>query len=622
MADEKTQSGNPKQGVVTVEDVTVRFAGDSGDGMQLTGTQFSDTIASYGNDLGTLPDYPAEIRAPAGSLYGVSGYTIHFSSHDIYTPGDQIDVLVAMNPAALKVNLKDLKKNGVIILNSDSFDRKNLELANFKENPLEDGSLSGYSVYPIPITKTTLETLKELNLPLKTASKCKNFFALGVVYWLYNKTPELTMKWIEEKFKKNPDLVEANMRVLKAGLYFGETTEIFTTRYEVKPAQLPKGTYRNLNGNEAVALGLVAAAKKAGLELFLGSYPITPASEILHYLSGMRQYGVKTFQAEDEIAGIATAIGASFAGQLGATSTSGPGMALKTEAIGLAVMAELPLVIVNVQRGGPSTGLPTKTEQADLLQAMFARNGECPVAVVAAASPSDCFNMAVEAARLAVEYMTPVILLTDGYIGNGSEPWKVIKVEELPEIVPNFRTDPVDFHPYIRDEKLVRPWVKPGTPGMEHRIGGLEKQHIYGNISYDPENHEFMVKTREQKIKNIENDIPELEVHGEKSGELLIMSWGSTYGAVASAFENQIAKGNKVSFAHFRYLNPMPKNTEEVIKSFKHILVPEVNMGQLSKILRMNYVVEPIQFNKIKGMPFKAYEIEQKIEEILKGSAR
>ena len=622
MTEEKTQPEHSKPDVVTVEDVTVRFAGDSGDGMQLTGAQFSDTIASYGNDLGTLPDYPAEIRAPAGSLYGVSGYTIHFSSHDIYTPGDQIDVLVAMNPAALKVNLKDVKKHGVIIVNSDTFDRKNLELASYKENPLEDGSLSGYSVYPIPITKSTLETLKELNLPLKTASKCKNFFALGVVYWLYSKSPELTLNWISEKFKKNPELIEANTRVLKAGMYFGETTEIFNTRYEVKPAHLRKGTYRNLNGNEAVALGLVAAAKRAGLELFLGSYPITPASEILHYLSGMRQFGVKTFQAEDEIAGVATAIGASFAGQLGATSTSGPGMALKTEAIGLAVMAELPLVIVNVQRGGPSTGLPTKTEQADLLQAMFSRNGECPVAVVAAATPSDCFNMAVEAARLAIKYMTPVILLTDGYIGNGSEPWRVTTIEELPEFKANFRTDPQDFHPYVRDEKLVRPWVKPGTPGMEHRIGGLEKQHIYGNISYDPDNHEFMVKTREQKIQNIANDIPELEVIGDKEAELLVMSWGSTFGAVASAVENQVAKGNKVAFAHFKYINPMPKNTEAVIKSYKKILVPEVNMGQLSKILRMNYVIEPIQFNKIKGTTFKAYEIEQKIEEILKGSAR
>ncbi len=622
MTEEKTQPDQSKPDVVTVDDVTVRFAGDSGDGMQLTGAQFSDTIASYGNDLGTFPDYPAEIRAPAGSLYGVSGYTIHFSSHDIYTPGDQIDVLVAMNPAALKVNMKDLKPHGVIIVNTDSFDRKNLETANYKENPLEDGSLSGYSVYQIPITKTTLETLKDLNLPLKTASKCKNFFALGVVYWLYSKSPELTLNWISDKFKKHPELIEANTRVLKAGLYFGETTEIFNTRYEVKPAQLQKGIYRNLNGNEAVALGLVAAAKRAGLELFLGSYPITPASEILHYLSGMRQYGVKTFQAEDEIAGIATAIGASFAGQLGATSTSGPGMALKTEAIGLAVMAELPLVIVNVQRGGPSTGLPTKTEQADLLQAMFARNGESPVAVVAAASPSDCFYMAVEASRIAIKYMTPVILLTDGYIGNGSEPWKVTTVEELPEITAVFRTDPQDFHPYVRDEKLVRPWVKPGTPGLEHRIGGLEKQHIYGNISYDPDNHEFMVKTREQKIQNIANDIPELEIVGAQDAELLIMSWGSTFGAVASAVENQVAKGNKVAFAHFKYLNPMPKNTEAVIKSYKKILVPEVNMGQLAKILRMNYVTEPIQFNKIKGTPFKAYEIEQKIEEILKGSAR
>lgn len=622
MVNEKTQSEHSKPGLVTVDDVTIRFAGDSGDGMQLTGAQFSDTLASYGNDLGTLPDYPAEIRAPAGSLYGVSGYTIHFSSHEIYTTGDQVDVLVAMNPAALKVNLKDVKKNGIIIVNTDSFERKNLELAAYKENPLEDGSLSGYSVYKIPITKTTLETLKSMNLPLKTAQKCKNFFALGVIYWLYNKSPEITLNWIEEKFKKSPELVEANTKVLKAGLYFGETTEIFDARYEVKPAELPKGIYRNLNGNEAVALGLVAAAKKAGIDLFLGSYPITPASEILQYLSGLRNYGVKTFQAEDEIAGIATAIGASFAGKLGVTSTSGPGMALKTEAIGLAVIAELPLVVVNVQRGGPSTGLPTKTEQADLFQAMFGRNGECPAAVVAASTPSDCFTMAVEAARLALKYMTPVILLTDGYIGNGSEPWKVITLEELPEMTAKFNTNPEGFHPYNRDENLVRPWVKPGTPGMEHRIGGLEKQHIYGNISYDPDNHEFMVKTREQKIKNIENDIPDLEVIGDKSGELLVLAWGSTFGAVTSAVENQLNKGAKVSSAHLKYLNPMPKNTLDVLKSFKKILIPEVNMGQLAKLIRMNFVIEPIQFNKVKGTPFKAYEIEEKIEEILKGSSR
>lgn len=622
MNDEKTpvKPGLSKPEVVTVDDVTVRFAGDSGDGMQLTGAQFSDTIATYGNDLGTLPDYPADIRAPAGSLYGVSGFTIHFSSHDIYTPGDQIDVLVAMNPAALKVNLKDLKKNGSIIVNTDSFDRKNLELAKFESNPLEDGSLSSYNVYQIPITKATLETLKEMNLPLKTAQKCKNFFALGIVYWLYNKTPEYTLKWIEEKFKKKPELIEANVKVLKAGFYFGETAEIFNKRYEVKPAALPKGIYRNLNGNEAVALGLVAASKRAGLDLFLGSYPITPASEILHYLSGMRQYGVKTFQAEDEIAGITTAIGASFAGALGATSTSGPGMALKTEAIGLAVITELPLVVVNVQRGGPSTGLPTKMEQADLFQAMFGRNGECPAPVLAAASPADCFSMAVEAARIAIKYMTPVILLTDGYIGNGSEPWKVITIDELPEIKAEFRTDPEGFYPYLRDDKFVRPWVKPGTPGLEHRIGGLEKQNIYGNISYESENHHLMVSLRQKKVKNIENDIPELEVHGDKDAELLVLGWGSTYGAIASAVENLNAKGVKVCFAHLRYLNPMPKNTVDILKRYKKILIPEVNMGQLAALIKMNYLIDVIQYNKVKGTPFKATELESKIEEILKGN--
>ncbi|MCE1166400.1 MAG: 2-oxoacid:acceptor oxidoreductase subunit alpha, partial [Bacteroidetes bacterium] len=562
----------------------------------------------------------ADIRAPAGSLYGVSGFTIHFSSHNIYTSGDQIDVLVAMNPAALKVNLKDLKKNGSIIVNTDSFDRKNLELAKFTSNPLEDGSLSSYNVYQIPITKATLETLKEMNLPLKTAQKCKNFFALGIVYWLYNKSPEFTLNWIGKKFKKKPELVEANVKVLKAGYYFGETVEIFNKRYEVKPAQLPKGIYRNLNGNEAVALGLVAAAKRAGLELFLGSYPITPASEILHYLSGMRQYGVKTFQAEDEIAGITTAIGASFAGCLGATSTSGPGMALKTEAIGLAVMVELPLVVVNVQRGGPSTGLPTKMEQADLFQAMFGRNGECPAPVLAAQSPSDCFIMAVEAARIAVKYMTPVILLTDGYIGNGSEPWKVMKLEELPEMKAKFRTDPEGFYPYLRDENLVRPWVKPGTPGMEHRIGGLEKQHIYGNISYESENHHLMVMQREQKVKNIANDIPELEVTGSKDADLLVLGWGSTYGAIASAVENQIAKGNKVAYAHLKYINPMPKNTGDILKKYKKVLIPEVNLGQLASLIKMNYLIDPIQYNKVKGTPYKSMEIEEKIEEILKGN--
>jgi len=602
----------------SLDEVTIRFAGDSGDGMQLTGTQFSDALASYGLDLGTLPDYPADIRAPAGSLFGVSGYTIHFSSHEVHTPGDQVDVLVAMNPAALKVNLKDLKKNGIIIANADAFEKRNLDLADYKGNPLEDGSLEHYNVYDLPITKSTLETLKDMNLPPKVSLKCKNFFALGVVYWLYNRPYDFTLDWIKEKFSKQPELIEANSRVLKAGYNYGDTAEIFTTQFEVKSANLPKGTYRNIMGNEAIALGLVAAAKKCGIPLFLGSYPITPASEIMQTLSKYKRYGVKMFQAEDEIAGICTAIGAAFTGSLGATSTSGPGMALKTEAIGLAVMSELPLIIVNVQRGGPSTGLPTKTEQSDLFQAIYGRNGECPVPVVAASSPSDCFTMTVEAVRIATKYMTPVIVLSDGYIAQGAEPWKVVKLSELPEMKVEFRTDPEGFQPYARNEFLARPWVKPGTKGLEHRIGGLEKQNITGNVSYDADNHEIMSYIRAKKIKNIENDIPLLEVVGEQSGELIVLGWGSTGGAVASAVENQIAKGRKVSYVVMRYMYPMPKNTEKVLKSFKQVLVPEVNLGQLSKILRSEYLIDPIQFNKMKGSPLKAYEIEARIEELLK----
>lgn len=609
---------NGKTQIKSIEDVTIRFAGDSGDGMQLTGTQFSDAIAAEGIDMGTIPDYPADIRAPAGSLYGVSGYTIHFSSHDVHTPGDQVDVLVAMNPAALKVNLKDLKKNGIIIANEDAFDKKNLDLAGFKENPLEDGSLEGYHVYDLPITKSTLEALKEMNLPQKTALKCKNFFALGVVYWLYNKRFDFTLSWLEEKFAKSPELIEANSRVLKAGYYYGETTEMFTTRFEVKPADLPSGVYRNINGNEAVALGLVAGAAKCGIPLFLGSYPITPASEIMQTLSKYKRWGVKMFQAEDEIAGICTAIGASFSGSLGATSTSGPGMALKTEAIGLAVMAELPLVIINVQRGGPSTGLPTKTEQADLLQALYGRNGECPVPVLAASSPSDCFTMTVEAVRLAVKYMTPVIVLSDGYIAQGAEPWKVVKYSELPEMKVVFRTNPDGFFPYTRNEFLSRPWVKPGTKGLEHRIGGLEKQNVTGNVSYEPENHQMMVDIRAKKIKRIENDIPELEVQGDKDAEILVLGWGSTGGAVATAVENQIAKGRKVAFAILKYMFPMPKNTCRILKHYKHVLLPEVNSGQLNKILRAEFLIEPISFTEVKGLPLKAIKIEHKIEEILK----
>jgi 2-oxoglutarate ferredoxin oxidoreductase subunit alpha len=617
--DIETNGNGGSTPIIPVDDVTIRFAGDSGDGMQLTGAQFSDTVAASGLDVGTLPDYPAEVRAPLGTLHGVSGYQIHFSSHDVHTPGDSIDVLVAMNPAALKVNIKDLKKRGIIIANSDAFDKKNLELANYKENPLEDDSLENYEVYSIPVTKTTISALKDLNLSMKVVVKCKNFFALGVVYWLYNKAPDNTLNWIQEKFAKSPDLIEANSRALKAGYYYGETTEMFTTRFDLKPSTvLPKGLYRNINGNDAVALGLVAASASSGLQLFLGSYPITPASEILHALSKYKKYGVKTFQAEDEIAGITTAIGASFAGCLAATTTSGPGMALKTEAIGLAVISELPLVIVNVQRGGPSTGLPTKTEQADLMQAIYGRNGECPVPVLAAVSPSDCFHMAFEAARIAIKYMTPVILLTDGYIANGSEPWRIHKVADLPKINVTFRTNPEGFYPYVRDENLSRPWVKPGTKGLEHRIGGLEKQNITGSVSYDPENHQIMTKIRAKKIKNIEMDIPELKVDGDASGELLILGWGSTYGAIADAVENQRAKGRKVSFAQLKYLFPFPKNTGNVLKKFEKILIPEGNMGQLSKLIKSEYLIDVIQYNKVKGAPIKANEIENKIEEILK----
>ena len=605
--------------IIPVDEVTIRFAGDSGDGMQTTGAQFSDTMAASGLDIGTLPDYPAEIRAPQGTLFGVSGYQIHFSSHDIHTHGDNIDVLIAMNPAALRVNIKNLRKRGIIIANSDAFDKKNLELANYEENPLEDDSLQNYQVYSIPITKTTVQALKDLNLSMKVVVKCKNFFALGVVYWLYNRTPDATYSWIQDKFKKNPDLVEANMRALKAGYYYGETTEIFSTRFDVKPSEnMPKGTYRNINGNDAVALGLVAAAAKSGLKLFLGSYPITPASEILHALSKFKKYGVKTFQAEDEIAGITTAIGASYAGCLAATTTSGPGMALKTEAIGLAVIAELPLVIVNVQRGGPSTGLPTKTEQADLLQAVYGRNGECPVPVLAATSPSDCFHMAYEASRIALKYMTPVILLTDGYIANGSEPWLIKKLAQLPRIDVIFRTSKEGFYPYMRNEFLARPWAKPGTKGLEHRIGGLEKQNITGSVSHDPENHQIMTKLRAKKIKNIEMDIPEMNIVGETSGELIVLGWGSTCGAIANAVENQIAKGHKVSYANLKYLFPFPKNTGNILKKFKNILIPEGNMGQLSKLIRSEYLLNIITLSKVKGVPFQAVEIENKIEDILK----
>ena len=606
--------------IETLSDVTVRFAGDSGDGMQLTGSQFSDTTAWVGNDLNTLPDYPAEIRAPAGTLYGVSGFQLHFSSIDVNTPGDTPDVLVAMNPAALKKNLPELKRDGIIILNTDSFDPKNLKLARYENNPLEDNSLDGYNVYKVPISSLTANALEGSSLSVKEVARCKNFFALGIMYWLYDRPMDKTIEWVKGKFAKVPELVDANIKALNAGYNFGNITEIFTTRYKVEPAELPKGIYRNISGNEATALGFLTASVKSKLPLYLGSYPITPASEILQYLSSYKSFGVKTVQAEDEIAGITSAIGASFAGCLALTTTSGPGMALKTEAIGLAVMTELPIVIVDVQRGGPSTGLPTKTEQADLLQAVYGRNGEAPVCVIAARTPKDCFYQAIEASRLAIKYMTPVILLTDGYIANGSEPWRIPKLDEIPEIHKKFRTEKEDFFPYIRDEFLARPWAIPGTPGLEHRIGGLEKADITGHVNYDPDNHNKMIHIRAEKIKRIANDIPLLEVEGDEKGDLLVLGWGGTYGTIKDAVAKAKLQGLKVSHAHLRNINPLPKNTAEVLKSFKKILIPEINMGQLAKVIRNEFLIEVEQLNIVRGLPIKTTDIFGKITELLGGN--
>ncbi|MEK6649918.1 MAG: 2-oxoacid:acceptor oxidoreductase subunit alpha [Bacteroidota bacterium] len=604
----------------SLEEVTIRFAGDSGDGMQLTGTQFTNTTALLGNDLSTLPDYPAEIRAPQGTLFGVSGFQIHFGSTEIHTPGDQCDVLVAMNAAALKVNLGSLVDGGAIIVNTDGFNDKNLKLAGYAQNPLRDGSLEKYRLFEVDITKLTSLALQDLNLSNKIVDRSKNFFALGMMFWMYNRPVEPTIEWISDKFANKPEIMESNIRVLKAGWNYGETTEIFKVRYEVGPAKLSPGRYRNITGNQATAWGLMAAAKKAGLELFLGTYPITPASDILHELSLYKSYGIKTFQAEDEIAGVTSAIGASFGGSLAATTTSGPGVALKTEGIGLAVMVELPLVIVNVQRGGPSTGLPTKTEQADLLQALYGRNGEASVPIIAAATPGDCFYAAFEASRIALKYMTPVILLTDGYLANGSEPWMIPSMGSLQDIAVKFHTEKEGFLPYLRDEKtLSRPWAIPGTPGLEHRIGGLEKAHLTGNVSYDPMNHEFMVKLRTEKIERIVNDIPLAEVEGAPSGDVLVVGWGGTYGAIKSAVIKMRGKGHKVSQLHLRHLNPMPKNVGDILKNFRQVLVPELNLGQLLKVLRAKYLVPAEGLDKIQGLPFRSVEIETKIEELLKG---
>ncbi len=609
--------GQTKRPIEILEEVTIRFAGDSGDGMQLTGTQFTNTTALVGNDLSTLPDYPAEIRAPIGTLYGVSGFQIHFSSKEIHTPGDHPDVLVAMNPAALKVNLQQVKKGGVIIVNSDSFDEKNLKLAHYAVNPLEDDTLSGYTVYKFPLTKLTLDAVRDLKMSSRDAVRSKNMVALGLVYWLYNRPMEPTLEWLKAKFGKDELVYEANLRALKAGYYLGETAELFSARYEVKPAKFSPGKYRNIMGNEATALGFVAASVKAELPIFLGSYPITPASDILHELSKYKSYGVKTFQAEDEIAGICTAIGAAFTGSIGLTTTSGPGLALKAEAIGLAVMTELPLIIVDVQRGGPSTGLPTKTEQADLMQALYGRNGECPVPVIAAKSPGDCFYAAFEAVHTALKYMTPVILLTDGYIANGAEPWLIPDAAKLPKIGHKtiLKAPDEGFQPYARDEDNARPWAIPGTKGFEHRIGGLEKQHITGNVNYEPQNHDFMVRLRNQKVQGIAKDIQPTEVIGAKSGKILLLGWGGTYGAITTAAEQLASKG--VASAHLRWINPLPPDLAEIMKNYEKIVIPELNLGQLRRIIRSEFLIDAIGINKVEGLPFTTSEIIGKVEEIL-----
>jgi len=600
------------------DNVVIRFAGDSGDGMQLTGMQFTTESAFAGNDIGTLPDFPAEIRAPAGTLAGVSGFQLNFSSREVYTPGDNPDVLVVMNPAALKVNLGDLQRGGILIVDQDGFDAGNLKKAGYATNPLEDGSLQSYQVIVVDMTGMTLKALEDLKLSNKIASRCKNFFALGLCSWLFSRPIDPTLKWIQDKFKKTPELVEANSRVLKAGLNYGETTEQFAVQYEVKPAKIAPGLYRNLTGNSALALGLVAAANKAGLALFLGSYPITPASDILHELSQYKQYGVSTFQAEDEIAGVCSALGAAFGGVIGVTTSSGPGIALKQEAINLAVMVELPLVICNIQRGGPSTGLPTKTEQADLLQAIFGRNSDSPVPVLAAATPADCFSMAYEAVRIALKYMTPVFLLTDGYLANGAEPWRIPRFEDLPAIPVQFRTDPEGFFPYLRDaETLARPWVRPGTPGLEHRIGGIEKEDVTGHISYSPANHELMTRARARKVAAVAAEIPPSVIRGDETGDVLVVGWGSTYGSIAAAVDELRARGRRVSHLHLRHMNPLPPDLGEILPGFKKVLVAEMNMGQLLMILRATYLVNAIGLNKIQGQPFKVSEITGGIERLL-----
>ncbi len=599
--------------------VVIRFAGDSGDGMQMTGDRFTSVSAFFGNDLSTLPDFPAEIRAPAGTLAGVSAFQIHFSDHDILTPGDQPGVLVAMNPAALKANLKDLLSGGLLIVNEDAFEKRNLEKVGYSVNPLEDGSLDGYQLIRIPMTKMTIEAVKESKLSKKEAERSKNMFALGVISWMYGRPLDPTVAWLEKKFSKKPDIANANIASLKAGHAFGETAEL--AAFEVKPATLAPGAYRRITGNQALAFGLIAASVQSKVPLLLGSYPITPASDILHELSRYKNFGVRTIQAEDEIAAISMAIGASFAGHLGVTTTSGPGLDLKSEALGLAISLELPLLVINVQRGGPSTGLPTKTEQSDLLHAMYGRHGESPLPIVASYSPPSCFWAALEAARLALKYMTPVIVLSDGYLANGAEPWRIPSVEKLPEIPVTFASQPnvgEDFWPFLRDdETLARPWAIPGTPGLEHRVGGLEKADGTGNISYDADNHHLMTLLRQAKIKAIEEDIDPLDWDGDDAARVLVLGWGSTYGAIGAACRRLRLKGKKVARAHLKHLNPFPKNTGDLLKRFDTVIVPEMNMGQLSKLVRAEFLIDVVSINQVNGLPFRAGDLEEQIEEYL-----
>jgi 2-oxoglutarate/2-oxoacid ferredoxin oxidoreductase subunit alpha len=616
------ESMNRKQEVL--QDVVIKFAGDSGDGMQLTGSQFTNNTALLGIDLATFPDFPAEIRAPQGTLAGVSGYQLRFSSDRVFTPGDECDVLVAMNAAALKSNLRGLKKGGKIIVNVDGFDSKNLRLANYPDgvHPLENNSLDGYEVIKMDVTKMTREALKDIAMGTKEKDRAKNMFVLGFLYWMYNREMENTIKFITDKFGKKPEILESNVKALKAGYYFGDTTETFTTTYKVDKAKMIPGVYRSIMGNQAVAYGLIAASEKSGLPLYLGSYPITPASDILHELSRYKNFGVKTFQAEDEIAAITSAIGAAYGGSIGVTTTSGPGMALKAEAMGLAVMMEIPLLIIDVQRGGPSTGLPTKTEQSDLLQAYYGRNGECPMPVISASTPSDCFSAVYEAVRISIQHMVPVIFLSDGYIANGAEPWKFPTSADLPPIKVVFKKSLEEgeekLQAYKRDEKLSRPWALPGTPGLEHRIGGLEKQDVTGNISYDPDNHQHMVNTRQAKVDKIADYIPQQQIdNGPDKGKILILGWGSTYGSIKSAVAELLTEGHLVSHAHLRYLRPFPKNLGAILKNFDQVLIPEINNGQLIKIIRDVYLIDAIGYNKVMGVPITKTELLVKLRELL-----